>query len=185
MKENTMQIRMHTGVSLDGFAATPDGVPALDAMPDFVPGESHGLPDFLEQCVAVVVGRATFDEGHSYWSENSVWPWEGKRVYVLTSRPLPERLPDDVVASEGGAAGLLEQLRSASLSGDVHLLGGPRTLRAFHDLGGIDRIEVLVLPILLGEGVPLFPLGPSRTALKLESQRSFPDGTVELAYATA
>jgi dihydrofolate reductase len=96
-----MQIRMHTGVSLDGFAATPDGVPALDVMPDFVPGQSHGLPDFIEQCVAVVVGRATFDEGHAYWSENSVWPWEGKRVYVLTSRPLPERLPDDVVASKG------------------------------------------------------------------------------------
>ena len=93
-----------------------------------------------------MVGRATFDEGHTYWSENSVWPWEGKRVYVL---------------------------------------GGPRTLRAFHDLGGIDRVEILVLPILLSEGVPLFPLGHSRTALKLESQRSFPDGTVELAYATA
>ena len=90
-----MQIRMHTGVSLDGFAATPDGVPALDAMPDFVPGESHGLPDFIEQCAAVVVGRTTFDEGHAYWSENSVWPWEGKRVYVLTSRPLPERRASD------------------------------------------------------------------------------------------
>lgn len=179
-----MQIRMHTGVSLDGFASTPDGVPALDAMPDFVPGESHGLPDFLQQCIAVVVGRATFDGGHAYWAENSVWPWEGKRVYVLTSRPLPERLPDDVVASEGGAAVLLEQLRSAHLEGDVHLLGGPRTLRAFHELGGIDRLEVLVLPLLLGEGVPLFPLGASRKALKLESQRSFPDGTIELAYAT-
>lgn len=180
-----MQIRMHTGVSLDGFAATPDGVPALDAMPDFVPGESHGLPGFLEQCVAVVVGRTTFDEGHAYWSENAVWPWEGKRVYVLTSRPLPARVPDDVVASEGGAAGLLDQLRSARLKGDVHLLGGPQTLRALHQIGGIDRLEVLVLPILLGEGQPLFPLGTARMPLRLESQRTFPDGTVELAYGKA
>jgi len=178
-----MQIRMHTGVSLDGFAATPDGVPALDAMPDFVPGESHGLPDFLEQVVAVVVGRTTFDEGHAYWSANAVWPWEGKRVYVLTSRPLPERVPDDVVASEGGASGLLEQLRSARLGGDVHLLGGPRMLRAMHEVGGIDLLEVLVLPILLGEGLPLFPLSGARMPLGLESQRTFPDGTLELAYS--
>jgi dihydrofolate reductase len=180
-----MLIRMHTGASLDGFAATPDGVPAFDAMPDFVPGESYGAREFIEQCVAVVVGRTTFDEGHAYWTEQSMWPWEGKRVYVLSSRPLPTRVPDDVVASQGGPSGLLDQLRSARLQGDVHLLGGPRTLRAFHQLGGIDRLEILVLPILLGEGVPLFPLGTSRTPLQFEGQRAFPDGTVELVYTPA
>jgi len=67
--------------------------------------------------------------------------------------------------------------------GDIHLLGGPRTLRAFHELGAIDRLEILVLPILLGEGIPLFPLGASRLPLRLEGQRAFPDGTVELVYA--
>jgi dihydrofolate reductase len=180
-----MLIRMHTGVSLDGFAATPDGVPAMLSVPEFVPGESHGMQEFLEQCVAVVVGRTTFDEGHAHWSEHSVWPWEGKRVYVLTSRPLPERVPDEVVAPEGGPAGLVEQLRSARLEGDVHLLGGPRTLRAFHRLGAIDRLEVQVLPVLLGEGVPLFPLGSSKVPLRLEEQRAFPDGTLGLVYEPA
>ena len=180
-----MLIRLRTGMSFDRLAAPPDGVPAMDAMPDFVPGESYGMGEFIEQCVAVVVGRTTFDEGHAYWTEQSVWPWEGKRVYVLTSRPLPARLPADVFASQGGPAGLLEQLQSARLEGDVHLLGGPQTLRAFHRLGAIDRLEILVLPILLGEGVPLFPLGTSRVPLRLEGQRAFPDGTVELVYAPA
>ncbi len=98
-------------------------------------------------------------------------------MYVLTSRPLPARVPADVFASQGGPAGLLEQLRSARLEGDVHLLGGPRTLQAFHQLGAIDRLEILVLPILLGEGVPLFPLGTSQVPLRLEGQRAFSDGT--------
>ena len=180
-----MLIRMRTGMSLDGFAVTPDGVPAFDAMPGFVPGESYGAREFIEQCFAVVVGRATFDEGHAYWSEQSAWPWEGKRVYVLTSRPLPARVPDDVLASQGGPSGLLEQLRSARLDGDVHLLGGPRTLQAFHQLGAIDRLEILVLPILLGEGAPLFPLGNARVPLRLEGQRPFSDGTIELSYRPA
>lgn len=180
-----MLIRMHTGVSLDGFAATPDGAPAMLAIPEFVPGESHAMQEFLEQCVAVVVGRTTFDEGHAYWSEHADWPWEGKRVYVLSSRPLPERVPDDVVASEGGPAGLVEQLRSARLQGDVHLLGGPQALQAFHQLGAIDRYEIQVLPVLLGEGVPLFPLGDSKMPLRLEEQRAFPDGTLGLVYEPA
>ena len=180
-----MLIRMHTGVSLDGFASDHDGAPALDAMPDFVPGESYGTRAFLAQCAAVVVGRTTFDEGHAYWAAQGIWPWEGQRVYVLTSRPLPERVPADVVASEGGPAGLVAQLRGAGLAGDVHLLGGPRTLHALHELGAIDRLEVMVLPILLGAGVPLFPLGGGRSPLRLAGQETFPDGTVKLAYATA
>lgn len=177
-----MLIRLRTGVSLDGFMATSDGMPALDAMPDFTPGQSYGTREFLEQCAAVVVGRTTFDFGHSYWSEQGVWPWEGYEVFVLTSRPLPAKLPARVVASQEGPAGLVAQLRSAELAGDVHLLGGAQTLKAFHQLGAIDRLEVLLLPVLLGDGVPLFPLGGAQQPLRLESQQLFPDGTVNLVY---
>lgn len=177
-----MLIRLRSGVSLDGFMATPDGMPALDAMPNFTPGQSYGTGEFLEQCGAVVVGRTTFDFGYSYWSEQGIWPWEGYQVFVLTSRPLPAKLPPGVVASQDGPAGLVEQLRSAELAGDVHLLGGAQTLKALYQLGAINRLEVLLLPILLGKGVPLFPLGEAQQSLCLESQQTFPDGTVNLVY---
>jgi dihydrofolate reductase len=180
-----MQIRTHFGVSLDGFAATPDGIPVFDAMPDFAPGKSYGMREFLAQCAAVVAGRATFNAGHAYWSDQAVWAWEGFPVYVLTSQPLPANVHADVIAAEGGAAGLLAQLRAANLPGDVHLVGGVRMLRAFHQLGAIDRLEIVTLPILLGAGVPLFPLGSGRQMLRLESHRSFPDGAVEHVYTRA
>jgi dihydrofolate reductase len=117
------------------------------------------------------------------------WPWKGLQVFVLTSRPLPDGTPDGVVAAQGGPAGLLEQLRSRGSDGDVHLVGGPRTIQAFRDLGALDRLELVVLPILLGAGVPLSPAStsPAGTAplpLRLDSTRRFPDGSVELAYAT-
>src|SRR5260370_35895601 len=111
-----MLIRTYIGVSIDGFMATPDAFPAWDAMPTFVPGKSYGIGEFTEQCNAVVMGRTTFDFAHAYWAEQSVWPWEGKRVFVLTSRPLPERVPSDVTASRGGPVGLLERLRAAPLA---------------------------------------------------------------------
>jgi hypothetical protein len=53
-----MLIRTRTGISVDGFIATPDGIPVSVVMPDFVPHESYGWPEFDEQIDAVVLGRA-------------------------------------------------------------------------------------------------------------------------------
>jgi len=57
-----MLIRTHVGVSLDGFAASPAGIPTWDTMPTFGLG-SHGSDDFNAAVAAVVVGRSSFDQG--------------------------------------------------------------------------------------------------------------------------
>ncbi len=177
-----MRIRTHTGLSLDGYMASADGMPVWNSISNFVPGQSHGYAEFLAETEAVVIGRATFDFGHRLWSEQGHWPWPNLRVFVLTSRPLPARVPDGVAGAEGGAAALLQQLRGAGLGGDVQLLGGPRVIRAFMELGAIDELGLVVLPILLGEGVPLFAADAVRRPLRLNRQRVFEDGAVELVY---
>lgn len=196
-----MLIRTRVGVSLDGFVATPDGLPAWDAMPTFGQG-SHGIAEFMEQCDAVVMGRTSFDQGFQHWLVS--WPYPGMQVYVLTSRPLPENAASmGVHASEGGPSGLVEQLRAAGISRDVELLGGPRTIRAFLEIGALDQLGMVVLPVLLGGGIPLFATTPtafsseaweaslaspsdpaSRPLLRLDRHRAFPDGAVELVYRT-
>ena len=91
-----------------------------------------------------------------------------------------------MTAGRKGPADLLDQLRSRPSGGDVHLVGGPRTIRAFHELGVLDRLELVVLPMLLGEGRPLSPPGaPAMPLTLLRSDRTFPDGSVELVYAPA
>jgi dihydrofolate reductase len=77
------------GVSVDGFVATADGLPALLAMPGFVPGTSHGFPEFITGCDAVVMGSTTFLPAPGA----PRWPWPGLQVYVLTSHPLPAHTP--------------------------------------------------------------------------------------------
>jgi dihydrofolate reductase len=174
-----MLIRSRMGVSADGFVATPDGMPSLIAMPGFQPGVSHGYPEFIENCDAVVMGRSTFLPALG----SPDWPWPGLQVFVLTSSPLPPEAPADVVRSEGGPAGLARQLRERGSGGDVHLVGGVRTIRAFHEAGALDRLELVVLPLLLGEGVPLSPPGAPRMPLRLlRADRIFPDGSAELVY---
>jgi dihydrofolate reductase len=127
-------------------------------MPGFVPGVSHGFPEFIEGCDAAVMGRNTFAPALGA----PAWPWPGLRVFVVTSRPLPANTPAGVIAGADGPAALAEQLRTRGSDGDVHLVGGPRTIRAFHEIGALDRLELVVLPILLGDGVPLSPrLAPS------------------------
>ena len=140
---------------------------------------SHGYPEFIENVDAVVMGRSTFLPALGAPS----WPWPGLQVFVLTSQPLPAGTPDGVVVAQGGPAGLLDQLRSRGSDRDVHLVGGPRTIRAFCELGALDRLEIVVLPILLGHGVPLSPPGDPQLGLRLlGADRIFPDGSVEHVY---
>lgn len=143
------------------------------------PAASYGHPEFFAQCDAVVVGRTTFEP--ALGAPN--WPWPGKRVYVLTGRPMPETpAGTDVETCSGGPAEVVERLRASGLTGDVHLLGGPGTLRQFYELGLIDRLEILLLPLLLGTGTPLFPLGRKEDRLDLAEHVAYPDGTVKLCY---
>jgi dihydrofolate reductase len=86
--------------------------------------------------------------------------------------------------SEGEPAGLVERIR-AEVGGDVHLVGGPSTIQAFLELGALDRLGLLVLPILIGGGLPLTPPGIDQLSLRLESEHTFPDGAVELVYSPA
>jgi dihydrofolate reductase len=173
-----MLIRTRMAVSLDGFVAGPDGRPAHLAMPDFSPANAYGFPEFLAGVVAVAMGRTTFEP--ALGAER--WPWPGKQVFVLSSSPLPPETPDDVIAVTGGPDALLQQLHDAQLDGDVHVIGGPRTVHALLGAGAIDRLGLLVLPLLFGGGTPLSPAGSSLTRLQLVGHETYPDGVAHMEY---
>jgi len=150
-------------------------------VPDFSPHSSYDWPEFDDQIEAVVMGRVPVEAG----LQASTWPWPGKQIYVLTSQPLPEGIPADVVVADATPVGLLEKLRAADLRRDAFLLGGQRTLHAFLELRAIDRLELLVLPVILGEGVPFCPPGSERVALELDDCHAFEDGTLRTTYRLA
>ena len=75
-------------------------------------------------------------------------------------------------------------MRSGDFEGNVHLVGGPRTIQAFRKLGALDVLEILLIPFVLGDGLPLSPPGTPQVPMRLERQRTHPDGTVELSYVS-
>src|SRR5258708_7245030 len=163
-----MQIRARLSISADGYVTTPDGWPAMIADPAFVSGESHGFPEFVKDCEAALMGRITFEPALT----NDRWPWPNLNVFVLGSQR-PSGTPDHVV-SDSDPSRLLERLRAANQGGDVHLVGGPSTVETFRALGGLDKLELVVLPLLFGAGMRLTPSLKPDTGLALERERALP-----------
>jgi dihydrofolate reductase len=171
-----MRVITRFATSLDGYVTTPDGWPAHTADPAFGSGQSHGFPEFQKTLDAVLMGRTTFEPAIGA----SRWPWPDLDVFVLGSHR-PEGTPDEVVVDSDPKA-LLEQIRAANRGGDVHLVGGPKTIETYRSLGALDRLGLLVVPILLGGGMRLTDAVDPSATLTLESSRELPGGSVELVY---
>jgi dihydrofolate reductase len=129
-----MQIRARVSMSADGYVTTPGGWPALTADPAFVSGESHGIREFLEGCEAALMGRVTFEPALT----NDRWPWPNLNVFVLCSVRPPGTLEHTVTDSDPRR--LLDKIKAANRGGDVHLVGGPRTIESFRAMGALDKL---------------------------------------------
>jgi dihydrofolate reductase len=171
-----VQIRARMSMSADGYVTTPSGWPALIADPAFGSGESHGIREFLEGCEAALMGRTTFEPALT----NDRWPWPNLDVFVLASQR-PPGTPGHVVV-DSDPAQLLKRMRAANSGGDVHLVGGPRTIEAFSAIGALDTLELVVLPLLLGAGMQLTPALSPDTELTFERERALRGGSVEIVY---
>jgi dihydrofolate reductase len=171
-----MQIRTRMCMSADGYVTGPDGWPAQLADPAWNPA-TFGFVEFQARCDAVLMGRTTFEP--AIGAER--WPWAELDVFVLGSRR-PAGTPDHVVV-DSDPDRLLEKVRAANRGGDVHLVGGPRTIETFRALGALETLELVVLPLLFGGGMRLTPSLDPGAGLTFERERALPGGSVEIVYA--
>jgi dihydrofolate reductase len=170
-----MQILTRMSISLDGYVTTPDGWPVQLADPNFSP-QAYGFDEFQKTLDGVLMGRTTFEPA----LQAPRWPWPDLDVFVLASSR-PQGTPDYVVI-ESDPKALLERIREANRGGDIHLVGGPQTIEAFRALGALDKLGVIVLPFLVGDGMRLTPAISTDAGLTLESERALPGGLVEIVY---
>ncbi len=136
---------------------------------------------FYDGVGALVMGSATYE---FVLAELSEWPYEGKPTWILTSRELPEPEGDDVDVRivKGDVAELFDEMLAAAGERDLWVVGGGNVASQFADAGLLDDVLVTVVPVVLGEGKPLFDRRVSPGPLQLTGTRAFDSGMVELRY---
>jgi dihydrofolate reductase len=169
-----MMVSVFVGTSVDGFIARPNG--DLDFLPPGG-GEPHGYNEFIATVDAIVIGRKTFETVLGMQE----WPYPNKRVVVLSSRHL------DLSAARGSVeqlAGLpADILSQLAASGTRHVyVDGGLTIQGFLRAGLIQRLVITRVPVLIGDGIPLFGTLPCDLHLRHVNTRQYASGLVQSEY---
>jgi dihydrofolate reductase len=170
-----MKASVFIGTSLDGFIARPDG--ALDFLPEGG-GEPHGYNEFIASVDAIVIGRKTFETVLPM----TPWPYGDKRVVVLSSksRDFSEVVGGRVEQMSGSPAEIVSKLAA---TGAQHLyVDGGITIQRFLRAGLIQRLIITRVPVLIGDGIPLFGSLPHDIRLRHISTKHYPSGLVSSEY---
>ena len=166
------RVRYSVAASLDGYIADPAG--GFDWIPN---DPTVDFAAIFARVDTVLIGRHSFELVQTAGA--APWP-AGTRVYVF-SRTLASQDHLGVTIVADRAAQTVAALRAEPGSGDIWLFGGGRLFGSLLEAGQVDAVEVTVVPVLLGGGVPLVTGGP-KTKLRLERTHQYPTGMVSLIY---
>ncbi len=169
-----MQVSVFVGVTIDGFIAREDG--SLDYLAPFE-GEEHGYVDFMRTIDCLVVGRATYETVLGF----EAWPWDGKRVVVLTHRPIDARHGE--TTHEGALAPLMAKLASEGVR-RVYLDGGVAIRQGLEE-ELIDDMTISTVPVMIGSGRKLFGAKNMTKSWRFVAVQAFPNGLVQVRYERA
>lgn len=169
-----MKASVFVGTSLDGFIARPNG--GLDFLPPGG-GEPHGYDEFMATVDALVIGRKTYETVLTF----DKWHYGEKPVFVLSTRTIaPAPLGAVVEHMSGDPAEIVSQLEARGIR-HVYVDGGI-TIQRFLDAGLIQRLIITRVPVLIGEGIPLFGTLPHDIQLTHVATRHYLSGLVQSEY---
>lgn len=165
----------YLAVSLDGFIAESDG--AVTFLDDFG-SEEFKFHDFIDGVGALVMGSTTYEQVVGFG-----WPYGEIPSLVLTSRDLPIAEGANVEFSSERTG---DAIRSYSRVTDkrVWVVGGGKVVTAALQSGVVDSLELYLMPVALGRGVPLFT-EPCEGPLTLVESQVYSNGVVKLVYTTS
>jgi dihydrofolate reductase len=166
------QVRYAVAASLDGYIAGPNGEADWILMDPEIDFEA-----IWAKFDTLLVGRRTFETMAGSGGAGS-----GVKVIVASRTLDPRKHPKVTIVSER-LAETVEALRKED-GKDIWLFGGGELFRSLLELGLVDTVEVAVMPVLLGGGIPLLPDPAPRASLTLTGHRVYSKtGIVALEYA--
>lgn len=166
---------LYIATSLDGYIARADGGIDWLSMVE-APGEDYGYADFYASVDAIALGSKTYELALSF----DQWPYSGKPTFVFTQRSLPcDR--DDVILVTDPVETVLAKLDAQKFR-HLWLLGGGALVSSFLQQDLIDDYIISTIPVILGEGIPLFPPPSPQVKLQLVSAKQYSSGLLQSHY---
>jgi dihydrofolate reductase len=170
-----MLATVFVGMSVDGFIARPDG--GIDWLPQVE--EEHGYTELMATVDAVVIGRATYETVLGF---GGTWPYGRTPVVVLSTRTLDlsSHRGYPVEQMSGEPRDIVARLEARGMK-HIYVDGGV-TVQRFLRAGMIQRLIVTRVPVLIGQGIPLFGPLDADVPLRHVRTRDFPSGLVQSEY---
>jgi dihydrofolate reductase len=185
------RVQYFAAMSLDGYIAesddTIDWLTKYDGSydgPDADDAAHGGYEEFYEGVGANVMGSATYQ---FLLDEASTWHYKGKPTWVLSSRDLPrhEDADEELRIVNAAVTDLYEEMAAAAGDRNLWVIGGGNVASQFADAGLLHELIVTVVPVVLGQGKPLFDRRLPGGAMQLAGARPFRSGMVQLRYELA
>lgn len=169
---NARKVVLGLGISLDGYIARPDG--SVDFL--FMP-KDYSMAPFFQTIDAAIMGRKTYDVAKAMGGGG----FGGKTLWYVMSRTLPPGEREGMIFTQQSPSSLVALLRKKE-GKDIWMMGGGELGREFLRADLIDRLYLGVVPVLLGEGIPLFPSGFPQRDFALLENKSYSKGLIALKY---
>lgn len=172
------KIKLYITMSLDGYIATPDGgIEWLNEIPN--PNkEDYGYSALLDSVDTVLMGGRTY---HEIIGFGVPWPYKNMQTYVIShndTNVTPNEQAEFITEDIFHRISVLKESKGK----DIWLVGGGvlTTMLLNRDL--IDEMQIVIIPTILGEGLPLFPNKPKTSKWRLIGSKSFSSGVSLITY---
>lgn len=172
------KVQYYVASTIDGFIA--DDNDGLDWLLQFgFDAFQDDYDRFIADVGAIVMGSTTYE-----WiiGEGEPWSYGTTPVWVLTTRTLPRVENANIRFFHGDVTDLHREALSAASGKNVWVVGGGNVAAQFADLGLLDELLLTVMPVVLGSGKKLLPIGNVTEPLDLLQTTAFPQGAVGLRY---
>jgi dihydrofolate reductase len=168
------KVIVHIGTSADGYIGRPDGdLEWLTSRP--APEGFYGMNAFMSSIDTKLLGRKTYEASLRMGARFDL----NSRYIVFSHHAPPADAPSGVEFVKGAIGPFVSRLREQP-GKDIWLMGGGEIIASFLDEGAIDEFIISVVPVFIGEGIPLIAHRHRLIPLRLRSVKPFPDGVVQL-----